>query len=263
MKKLIIAVSVMMSACALVAAEKPAAKPQLTPEEKEAKRKEFKEKLALSQMHNFGGFVNDTRAQRGKLVIVNAQKTAEVAWLKEVADRFAGLVKITAEVTEGSFDLAKPELKGEATVYVVDDPKLPMSLIAPEAKWAMVNVSPLKSDKPVFYTERVKKELTRGVAYLLGAANSTYPNCLLGCVTKAEDLDRYMGTRLPVDVEGKFVKYVPGLGIVPYKRTTYRKSIEEGWGAQPTNDAQKAIWQQVHELPSNPITIKYDPKRDK
>ena len=108
MKKLIVAVSVLMSACALVAAEAPAAKPQLTPEEKAIKRKEFKEKLALAQMHNFGGFVFDTRAQRGKLVIVNAQKTAEVAWLKEVADRFAGLVKITAEVTEGSFDLANP-----------------------------------------------------------------------------------------------------------------------------------------------------------
>lgn len=40
-------------------------------------------------------------------------------------------------------------------------------------------------------------------------------------------------------------------------------SEEAGWAAQPTNDYQKAVWDQVHALPDKPLTIEFDPKKDK
>ena len=49
------------------------------------------------------------------------------------------------------------------------------------------------------------------------------------------------------------------MGITPYRRTTYREACQEGWAPQPTNDVQKAIWEQVkadkERGPTNPITI--------
>ena len=35
------------------------------------------------------------------------------------------------------------------------------------------------------------------------------------------------------------------LGIKPARMTTYRKAVEEGWAPAPTNDFQKAIWEEA------------------
>ena len=224
------------------------------------------EKIRQLEMKRFGGYINDTRKQKGSVVVVNAQKAAEASALEQVLAELRTFVKFSLEVKDGSFDLVKPEVQGSASVFVVDDPALPMSLIAPESKWAMVNVAPLKAGegaKPQFFKARTQKELMRALAYLMGSADSSYPGNIVGCVTKPEDLDQFTDYRLPVDVMTKFTKYVKGFGIEPYERTSYKKSVREGWGPQPTNEFQKAIWDEVHELPSNPIKIKFDPKRDK
>lgn len=220
-----------------------------------------KDALLRVQMRQFGGFVNDVRGQKGKVVIVNVQSAANVAWFDEIIKSFDKMVKIAVEVAPGSFDLAAPKVQGSASVFVVDDPKLPMSLVAPESKWAMVNVSSLKTDKPAFFEARVKKATTRAMAYLLGSADSQYPLCVTGCVTKPEDLDQFVYTsKLPIDITGKMAKYVPGLGITPYKKSTYKNAVREGWAPQPTNEFQKAIWDAIHTLPTKPIEIKPETK---
>lgn len=216
------------------------------------------EKLEQLQMKRFGGFVCDTRNQRGSIVIVNSQKAADTKWFDPVLYELRHFLKVRFEVKEGAFSFPNPELKGEACVFVVDDPALPMSLAAPEAGWTMCNVAPLKSGegtKPQFFQARVQKLLMRSFSYLMGAANSQYPMCICGCVTKPEDLDRFTTYRLPIDLLGKFEKYVAGYGVLPYTYVTYRKSVQEGWGAQPTNDYQKAIWDKVHKLPTNPLPL--------
>ena len=52
-------------------------------------------------------------------------------------------------------------------------------------------------------------------------------------------------------------------GITRERRVPYRVAVQEGWAAQPTNDYQKAIWQEIHAIPDKPITIEFDPKKDK
>ena len=44
---------------------------------------------------------------------------------------------------------------------------------------------------------------------------------------------------------------------------THKKACQEGWAPAPTNDVQKAIWEKVHAIPDKPMTIEFDPKKDK
>jgi hypothetical protein len=52
-------------------------------------------------------------------------------------------------------------------------------------------------------------------------------------------------------------------GVKKERRIPYRVACQEGWAAQPTNDYQKAVWEQVHSIPDKPLKIEYDPKVDK
>ena len=219
-------------------------------------RKQFVER-------RLGGFLLDVRKQKGRIVLVNAQKSADEQWLKEVAGILAGELMVTVEVAPGKFDFKKPEPQGEASVFVVDDPSLPVTLIAPESRWSVCNVAALRSDKIPFFKARVMKTVLRAVVPLLGGADSQYPMCVMKSVARVEDLDQFPAVQLPVDVVDRLRKNMETFGISPYKRSNYYAACNEGWAPAPTNRYQQAIWDKAHELPAKPITIKYDPKRDK
>ena len=221
------------------------------------------DKKTVNQMRIFGGFIPDRRQQKGMIYVLNSQVAADSDLLGKALDRFTELVHVDFNVESGAFDVMNPTVKGEATLFVVDNPALPMSLIAPEARWAMMNVAPLKSDKQSFFEARVKKETFRTLAHLLGVASSRYPQCITGCVTKAEDLDDIFEVKMPLEFEQRFEKYLPGLGIVPWKRTTYKRAFQEGWAPAPTNEYQQAIWDKIHTIPDKPLTIDFDPAKDK
>lgn len=192
-----------------------------------------------------GGVLKRPGVQRGEIVYVNAQKRADRAWIEANANVFAKLTKTAIRVQDGAFDLKKPALVGNATLFVVDDPSLPMSLVAPEAHWAMMNVAAVHSDKPAFFRERVNKQLARVFALLCGGASSAYPGAITGVMTKPEDLDAFADCKLPFDVNARFEPYLAGYGVVPFKQVTYKKACIEGWAPAPTNDIQRAIMEKV------------------
>ena len=218
------------------------------------------DKIAANQMQIFGGFIPDRRQQKGMVYVINSQSAADSTLIEKALSRFTELVHIDFTTENGPFDLMNPAVKGEASLFVVDDPRLPMSLIAPEARWAVMNVSPLKSDKISFFEARVKKETFRTLAHLLGVASSRYPQCITGCVTSEKDLDDIFEVKMPLEFEQRFERYLPGLGIVPWKRTTYKRACLEGWAPAPTNEYQQAIWDKVHAMPEKPMKIEFDPK---
>ena len=202
--------------------------------------------------------------QKGKIVFVNAQKDENVTkWAGEHVSYIGEFLRITTEIKNGTFDLQKPDLQGDATVFIVDDEKLPMSLVACEAKWAMVNVNSLKTDKPVFHEARVKKMIIRVFSTLCGAACSQYPHSYTSSATKAEDVDTFATTEFVVDVAAKIPRYIEAFGVRQGLYYPYSRACKEGWAPAPTNDLQKATWNRVHELPTNPIKIEFDPKTDK
>ena len=120
-------------------------------------------------MKKVGGIVARPGTQNGEVVYVNCQKRAPKEWIDESIAYFTKETKFKITYKEGSFDFASPKIEGNATLFVIDDEKMPALIIAPENRWAFVNVAVVAKEKrPAFFQARVKKQLTRGFAFLCG-----------------------------------------------------------------------------------------------
>lgn len=263
MKRLVLVLTALAASAVLADASQPDAQ---TNTAEKTRRKLDRAQMRQRWYARTGGEVQVPGSKTGRIVFVNAQGEKNRDLISQIALDFAEQHKITVDVEEGAFSLPKPAVKGEASLFVVNDANLPMILHAPEDRWTMANFAHLgegRGAKPQFYDERVKKELTRGVCLLAGAQTSNYPDSLLTSVTKPDDLDRFLGCRLQVDIQERFVPYLKGLGITPAKFVTYRQACQEGWAPAPTNDVQRTIWEKTHQIPDRPMTIEFDPKKDK
>ena len=237
MKRLIVAAVALSSLISL--AGKPVAKKVLSEQEYAARKAAKAEK----EYRETGGMVKRPGTQKGRIVFVNAQKRADEAILKESAANFENEFHYEIDVEPGTFDIKSPKLAGEATLFVIDDPTLPTLLVAPENRWALVNVAALggANTKPAYFRARVTKELSRGFALLGGAFLSQFQRTLTECITEPKQLDRYPDWRLPFDTLQKIRKYLDGYGLKPYEPVTYRDACYEGWAAEPKDDVQRAI----------------------
>lgn len=196
--------------------------------------------------------------QQGSITIVNAQTTAKSQWIEEGCAYLADDTHFKIEVRQGTYDSSKPTVFGQMTLYVIDDSTQPKLLVATDDRWAMFNVATLKSDKAAFFEARVKKQLSRVFAMLCGGMSSGLKLSLAGAITKVEDLDVFPNAKIPYDVGTRIRQYMESFGVKPTTIKPYKVACQEGWAPAPTNNVQKAIWNQVHELPTKPIEIKYD-----
>ena len=233
----------------------------MTPEQRKAYGLQMREK-------NTGGFIRKRDALPGKVYVFNAQKSIPEKTFDESIKGVFKLMKCPYEVREigdkvgvsTAGDILASQ-KAEVGVFIVDEAenKVPM-LVAPESRWAIVNVAALKTDnpKPAFFEARANKELVRAILYVCGGANSQYPDSLMRAIVKPADLDKIPSANPPLDVVSRSFAYLPQFGISPNAYTTYRKACQEGWAPAPTNEYQKAIWDKIHAPPEKPLTIPYD-----
>lgn len=84
----------------------------------------------------------------------------------------------------------------------------------------------------------------------MGAANSTFEQCLLKPVFGPEDLDALKAQMLCLEPFNKIGSQALKLGMHPIRSTTYRKAVEEGWAPVPTNEFQRMIWQEQKKTPA-------------
>jgi hypothetical protein len=223
-------------------------------------------KFAAAVYKHTGGRVVRPGTLVGRIVCVDCQDGVPKEVVADASAAFAALAKVRVDVEAGSFAWPSPAVVGNASLFVVDDAALPPLVSAPESRWAMVNVAPLRAGRgseSAYFAARVRKELTRGFALLAGAQDSSFPNSLLGCMTDPSRLDDFADTRLPVDVAKRFSSYVRGYGITPAEEVSYLQAVKEGWAKAPTNDVQKAIWDKVHKMPTEPLKIKPEAKKVK
>ena len=96
-----------------------------------------------------------------------------------------------------------------------------------------------------------------------GSPNTEWPQCLLGSICSLSDLDNIQSEAVSPEPASKIQKHLLRLGIKPFKRVTYKQACREGWAPPPANEFQKAIWDEIHKLPSNPIKIEFDPSKGK
>ena len=134
-----------------------------------------------------------------------------------------------------------------AVVVIADTPGYPALLVAPENRWALVNVAALGGAGVTAETlaDRTQKEVWRAFGYLMGAANSNFEHCLLKPVLVPADLDAFKAKSLSPEPFSKIMTHVEKLGMKLQRTTTYRKAVEEGGAPAPTNDFQRAIWKEL------------------
>ncbi len=224
------------------------------------------ESVASIVERNTGGRIKAFYKTTKKVYYINAQRRVGKGVIEAARAKMETALRTPIDFAEGMFDFPEPKIMGELSFYVIDDEKLPMSLVAPEGRWAFVNVAQLakgRGKEPQFLEARVRKECARVACMLFGGISSTYRQNLLSFVGSPEDLDKFETDGLPVDGPMRCQRYLLSLGVKPYRITTYRKACQEGWAKPPTNDVQRAIWKEVHSIPDKPMTIEFDPKKDK
>ena len=223
---------------------------------------ERKAKLEALVNQRVGGFLEKPGTAKGSIVYVNCQQKAPKSWIDESIAYFCEVTKFKVNYAEGAFDIKAPKVVGEASIFIIEDETLPPILVAPESRWALVNITPIaKEQRPVFFEQRTKKELSRAFAYLCGATGSKFERSLTRGITSQAELDKNYDYELPMDIVQRFWDYMKPLGVLPAQRSTYLKACEEGWAPAPTNDVQKAIWDKVHAKPTEPLKIKPETKK--
>lgn len=213
-----------------------------------------------------GGMMQARHRNSKDVYYVNAQQRVGTEILEAARTQMERFLKTPIAHTNAVFSFSNPQIFGELSLYVIDDASMPMSLIAPEGRWAFVNVAKLaegRGEKQAFFEARVKKEMARVGCILLGGIGSAYRHNLLSFVASADGLDEFTDDTLPVDGLQRCQQYLLQLGVKPWRTVSYRKACEEGWAPKPTNEVQRAVWEKVHAIPDKPITIEYDPKVDK
>ena len=99
----------------------------------------------------------------------------------------------------------------------------------------------------------------------LGCYKSNYTPCVMGNIYSLADLDSNPSLMPNPEVYDKVQSTCQRLGIDMLRKVSYKKACIEGWAPAPTNDIQKAIWEQVkadkERGPTNPLKIPPPPKR--
>lgn len=150
----------------------------------------------------------------GKVAIVNTCDVSNEP-LEVASKKIGNLLMINIEVAKGAWKLtdAKKSLAdtgANAAVFVVKDASLPLSLVAMEEKWGIVNAEGL-DDKGI------EKETLRVATVVLGGASSKYPASSMRPVFSKEDLASKAGEIVTFDSIMAIYGYLPDMGIKQYK----------------------------------------------
>lgn len=257
MKKLITGVAIAVVASAAFAEEaKPVRRHTMTPQQMVEHRR-------MMDMKRFGGIVRKANTASGKVVFLNAQKSVSAADLKPALDEIEESVAPLWELKDvEGVKLVNPaedirKAGGKVGVVLAESPDVPALLVAPEAGWAVVNVTPLKDGASAEQlAHRVRVELLRAFALAGGCSFLTRDALVLRPdVRVASDLDLVKEVSYGVDAKFGLSRGLQNYGVTPWKRASYRQACKEGWAPSPTNDVQKKIWDKAHQLPTKPITI--------
>ena len=215
-----------------------------------------------------GGRLLEPDSGKGVFVIASAQSKVELKDIQALANIIQSATMIEIHVVQSSDEMSADTLKklnAQMGVSVVDISGKPGLIVAPEEGWAVVNIAPLAvgQDGKLNFTKRVRKEIYRAFGIVAGGCGSSYQGNLLDPIRTPDDLDMYPDSdlQMPIDMLQKMPKFCDKFGVRPWRMTTYRRACHEGWAPAPTNDVQKAIWDKVHTMPTEPIKIKPEEKK--
>ena len=99
------------------------------------------------------------------------------------------------------------------------------------------------------------------MALTSGAMSSRNVHSPMRPVTRVEQLDGVKSDDIMIDMIDSLRINMKAHGMTQARIASYLKACREGWAPAPTNEYQKAVWDKVHEMPTEPIKIKYEKKQ--
>ena len=240
---------------------------ELTPEQREQGRIN-REKF----MKATGGFMVDKRNAVGFVALINGQSRVSADFVKARAAKLEKNIWLSVNysvpgkaLTLDGIDKAVKDSKGNVAIVLIDNKEWPALINIPESKCAVVNVAALSKDckDNVMLESRLSKEIARAFCFALVVPYSTRPGGTMDIITSMSDLDKVLVDGIGLDLMPFIERSAERFGIKRFKRTTYRKACEEGWAPAPANEYQKAIWDKVHAMPTEPIKIKPETTKQK
>ena len=207
------------------------------------------------------------------ICVLNMQKIVPPGKLAEAAQKVKIQLHSPIEIVnakgKGTMDekideaLKNPKV-GTLVAFVEDDKLDPISYF-PDRNRCIVNVRALTKDgagkdKVI---ERAGKQMWRSIGMVLGAGEAVASPSILQKVSSLEQLDAIRASLPSPEQHNSMVYSLGRLGIEMVRVGTYRDACRQGWAPAPTNDVQKAIWDEIHAIPQKPIKIEYNEKRDK
>ena len=219
-------------------------------------------------MKKTGGFIH-LAAEGPRTMFLDARAKPTLA-LDEVARVYGLATHLAADVAkeargeEAPLAFARAKMsaaKPLMLIAVVDGcADLPALSVFPEERVGIVNADPLKGgDDPSAPEVRVTKEVWRAMAFVGWLGFSPAENDCMQPIYTLEELDanRYPFVQ-PMNM-ARMHRLWKAFGVKKERRIPYRVAVQEGWASPPTNDYQKAVWEQVkadkERGPTNPITI--------
>ena len=171
---------------------------------------------------------NDTLVKiggKGKVAFVNTCE-APTDVLDASLKKLSEILMINLVIQKGGWTLADAQKNFDSAgantaIFIVKDKALPMSLIAMESKWGVVNAEGLDATS-------ISKEALRVATVLLGGASSRYTASTMRGVFSKEDLQKKAGEIVTFDSIMSIVNYLPSLGIEQFQMMTKADAIESG-----------------------------------
>ena len=207
---------------------------------------------------------------KGFLAVIDCRADGEVTEYASGITQLKNIFEIDVKQSRAkdfSFDSLNDHIKatkGNAAVFVLDDPAWPMALSAPEDRWAMVNIAKLKTDNPTegVLQQRANVMIVRQGCRALGSDESASTNSCAYTALSLTDLDKVVSLEVPMNTFFAVAESMKRRGIEPIVMVTYSDACDMGVAPPPTNDIQRAIWQKA----ANKKADKADPtnrwKRD-
>ncbi len=179
-----------------------------------------------------GGLV--AREGRGRLVVVNLQRTVPEKRVREKAAYLSRLLGIRADVS------ADANARGTVTVVLAEGAK------AAACGRGVVDTG-------------VAGEQGFDVAFARTMAKLFVPDGLSTRCPRADIESLFRGDSFTLAARDEVRRLLPEVGFEPAVVATYLTACREGWAPAPTNAFQKAIWERAlsekERGPTNPIRI--------
>ena len=221
--------------------------------------------MSLKRLKRTGGLI--TKPSSGLLVALDSQDRIKEDVVAAALSEFAKPLQVASRriVAKDVFSTGKAleilaKHKATAGVFVIDDPTLPIALVAPEDHWGVINVARLTIDGPSTEKLQVRfaKEFVRVASVALGAWSSQMMISALQPTASLQELDKIGSTQLGPDSIIQVHNYMEKIGFTMEKTVPYKLACKQGWAPPPTNEYQKAIWDEIHAIPDKPLKITYD-----